>query len=100
MAKSFTGVVKSHKTDKTIVVIVHTSKTHPLYRKQYSDSKNFMAHDEQNEAQVGDRVLIAECRPLSAHKHHKLERILEKAAIQHEEPTLEVLQKDDKEAAS
>jgi small subunit ribosomal protein S17 len=85
MAKSFTGVVKSNKTDKTITVIVQTRKTHPLYRKQYLDSRNFMAHDEKNEAQVGDRVSIVETRPLSAQKRFRLEKILDKAQIQHVE---------------
>jgi small subunit ribosomal protein S17 len=81
MAKSFIGVVKSNKTDKTIVVIVQTRKTHPLYRKQYADSRNFMAHDEKNEAEVGDKVRIVETRPLSAQKRFKLDKILEKPSL-------------------
>lgn len=81
MAKTFTGVVKSNKTNKTIVVIVQTRKTHPLYRKQYTDSRNFMAHDENNEAEIGDRVRIVETRPISANKRFKLEKILEKPAL-------------------
>ena len=81
MAKSLIGVVKSNKADKTIVVIVQTRKTHPLYRKQYTDSRNFMAHDEKNEAEIGDRVRIVETRPLSAQKHFKLDKILEKPAL-------------------
>jgi small subunit ribosomal protein S17 len=85
MAKSFSGVVKSNKNDKTIVVIVQTRKTHPLYRKQYIDSRNFMAHDEKNEAQVGDKVSIVETRPISAKKRFRLEKVLEKAQIQHVE---------------
>ena len=83
--KAFTGVVKSNKTDKTIVVIVQTRKTHPLYRKQYTDSRNFMAHDENNEAEVGDKVTIVETRPLSARKRFRLEKVLEKAPIRHTE---------------
>lgn len=83
MAKTFTGVVKSNKTDKTIVVIVQTRKTHPLYRKQYMDSRNFMAHDEKNEAEIGDRVTIVETRPLSAQKRFRLDKIVEKAQIRH-----------------
>ena len=51
MAKSIIGTVSSNKADKTIVVTVQTRKTHPLYRKQYTVSKKFMAHDEKNEAQ-------------------------------------------------
>jgi small subunit ribosomal protein S17 len=81
MAKSFTGVVKSNKADKTIVVIVQTRKTHPLYRKQYTESRNFMAHDEKNEAEIGDRVRIVESRPISAKKRFTLETILEKPAL-------------------
>jgi small subunit ribosomal protein S17 len=80
-AKSFVGVVKSNKTDKTIVVIVQTRKTHPIYRKQYTDSRNFMAHDENNEAEIGDRVRIVECRPISAKKHFTLDTILDKPAL-------------------
>ena len=65
MAKSITGVVSSDKVDKTIVVTVRERKTHPLYRKQYTTTKKFMAHDEKNEAQVGDRVVIIVTRPIS-----------------------------------
>ncbi len=81
MAKQLIGIVSSAKGDKTIVVTVHTRKTHPLYRKQYTVSKKFMAHDEQNEAQPGDKVAIAETRPLSARKRHVLARIIEKPAL-------------------
>ncbi|MCA9329172.1 30S ribosomal protein S17 [Candidatus Saccharibacteria bacterium] len=81
MAKSMTGVVVSDKTDKTIVVSVQTHKTHPLYRKAYVTSKKFMAHDEQNEAHLGDKVIITETRPLSARKRHALQTIVERSAI-------------------
>lgn len=81
MAKTIIGTVSSSKVDKTIVVTVRTRKTHPLYRKQYTVSKKFMAHDEKNEAQVGDKVSIIETRPISARKHHKLERIIEKPKL-------------------
>src|SRR5688572_19661137 len=85
MAKTFVGTVSSAAADKTIVVTVNTSKTHPLYRKQYTVSKKFMAHDEKNEASVGDRVAIVETRPLSARKRYALNKILETAAIKHVE---------------
>lgn len=81
MPKTITGVVSSDKGDKTIVVTVQTRKTHPLYRKQYTMSKKFMAHDENNEAQVGDKVSIIETRPLSARKRFALERIIEKPKL-------------------
>lgn len=87
MAKRLIGTVSSDKTDKTIVVTVRTRKTHPLYRKQYTVSKKFMAHDEKNEAKLGDKVSITETRPLSARKHHALERIIEKAGVEHVEQT-------------
>src|ERR1700756_5004386 len=81
MAKTIQGVVTSNKTDKTIVVTVHERKTHPLYRKQYTVTKKFMAHDEKNEAQPGDKVAIVETRPVSSRKHHKLDRIIEKPKL-------------------
>ena len=81
MAKQIIGVVSSSKGDKTIVVTVQTRKTHPLYRKQYTVSKKFMAHDAKNEAQPGDKVAITETRPISARKHHVLSRIIEKPAL-------------------
>ena len=79
MAKSITGTVSSNKTDKTIVVTVRERKTHPLYRKQYTTTKKFMAHDEKNECQIGDRVLLVESRPLSKKKRWVVRTILEKA---------------------
>jgi small subunit ribosomal protein S17 len=85
MAKTFTGVVSSDKGDKTIVVTVATRKTHPLYKKQYTSSQKFMAHDETNEAHTGDKVVISETRPLSARKRYKLDKVLERAAIRHTE---------------
>jgi small subunit ribosomal protein S17 len=81
MAKAIIGVVSSDKADKTIVVTVHTRKTHPLYRKQYTVSSKFMAHDEKNEAQNGDTVEIVETRPISARKRFTLSRIIEKPKL-------------------
>ena len=62
MARSIIGTVSSSKGDKTIVVTVQTRKTHPLYRKQYTVTSKFMAHDEKNEAQTGDKVFFDHCR--------------------------------------
>jgi len=81
MARTIIGTVSSSKADKTIVVTVQTRKTHPLYRKQYTVSTKFMAHDEKNEAADGDKVEIIETRPISARKHFKLGRIVEKAVL-------------------
>ena len=81
MAKTLIGTVSSDKTDKTIVVTVQTRKTHPLYRKQYTVTSKYMAHDEKNEAQVGDKVSIVETRPLSARKRYILQQIIEKPIL-------------------
>lgn len=93
MAKTIQGVVSSSKADKTIVVTVQTRKTHPLYRKQYTVNTKFMAHDEKNEAQVGDKVIITECRPISARKRFTLTQIVEQPALR--EDTLEAVKTTD-----
>ena len=90
MAKSITGIVSSDKADKTIVVTVRERKSHPLYRKQYTVSKKFTAHDEKNEAHEGDRVIIVETRPISKNKSHRLEQIVERAGVTHVEKETEV----------
>lgn len=89
MAKTIIGTVSSSKVDKTIVVTVRERKTHPLYRKQYTVSKKFMAHDEANEAQLGDKVEILETRPISRRKSHKLARVIERAGVTHTEKETE-----------
>lgn len=96
MAKTLTGVVSSDRGDKTIVVSVSARKTHPIYKKQYSVSKKFMAHDEKNEAKAGDRVIIAETRPISARKHFMLVKVVEQATIRHEEAVTTEKSKDSK----
>ena len=77
--KVYRGTVVSDKMDKTITVIVETKKTHPLYGKRVKYSKKFKAHDENNEAKIGDKVVIMETRPLSATKRFRLVKIVEKA---------------------
>ena len=79
MARTLTGTVASNKTDKTIVVSVHLHKTHPIYKKAYSVTKRFMAHDEKNECNIGDVVRIMETRPLSKNKCWRLVEIIERA---------------------
>lgn len=81
MARLLTGRVVSDKNNKTIVISVATRKTHPIYKKQYTINRKFMAHDESNEAKVGDLVIIRESRPLSARKRFILDKISEKAGI-------------------
>ncbi|UCC64080.1 MAG: 30S ribosomal protein S17 [Anaerolineae bacterium] len=73
------GVVVSDKMDKTVVVEVERLRQHRLYRKVIRQRRKFMAHDEENACQTGDRVRIIESRPLSRHKHWVVETILERA---------------------
>ena len=73
------GVVVSAANDKTIVVSVESRKPHPVYKKMISTTKKFHAHDENNEAGVGDTVQIMETRPMSKLKRWRLVTIVEKA---------------------
>jgi small subunit ribosomal protein S17 len=73
------GVVASTAMDKTAVVVVQTRKPHPLYRKTMVRSHRYHAHDQNNELRVGDRVRIAETRPLSKTKRWRLVEIVERA---------------------
>lgn len=73
------GVVASDKMDKSVTILVERQFAHPLYKKIITKSKKFMAHDENNECRVGDKVRIVESRPLSAKKRWKVLEIVEKA---------------------
>ena len=75
------GVVVSDKNDKTITVKVETYRKHPLYKKRVKYSKKYTAHDELNQAKVGDKVRIVETRPLSKMKRFNLVEVIEKAVI-------------------
>ena len=77
--KTKIGRVVSDKMDKTIVVAIEELKSHKLYKKSVKRTVKFQAHDEKNEAGVGDRVSIMETRPLSKHKRWRLVEIVEKA---------------------
>jgi small subunit ribosomal protein S17 len=77
--KEFVGIVKSDKMDKTIVVAVETKALHPLYKKYITRTKKVKAHDETNDAKIGDRVRVVECRPISKEKCWKLAAVLERA---------------------
>ena len=77
--KERVGVVVSDVQDKTIVVKVDRRTPHPLYQKIVKVSKKFTAHDEKNEAGIGDTVKVMECRPLSKDKRWRLVEIIEKA---------------------
>jgi small subunit ribosomal protein S17 len=77
--KSMIGIVKSDKMDKTVVVNVQYHVLHPLYKKYIKKSKNFKAHDENNECKKGDTVRIESTRPISKDKCWKVVEIVSKA---------------------
>lgn len=91
MARKLTGKVVSDLQDKTIVVAVNRSVTHPIYGKRYTVTKKFAAHDESNKAHKGDLVDIVETRPISKNKTFKLEKIVETgvAAVELKEEAVE-----------
>jgi small subunit ribosomal protein S17 len=80
MGRLITGTVVSDKANNTIVVSVNERKTHPLYKKQYTVRSKYMAHDAKEEAKLGDRVVIAESRPISAQKRFVLKQVIERSA--------------------
>jgi small subunit ribosomal protein S17 len=73
------GLVTSSSADKSVVVRVENLVMHPLYQKFVRTSSKFMAHDEENTCNEGDRVLIEECRPLSKRKRWRVRKIIERA---------------------
>jgi len=76
--KTMVGIVTSNKMDKSIVVSIEETRRHPLYGKSTKITKKFMAHDENNECQIGDKVRIMETRPLSKSKRWRLVEVVEK----------------------
>ena len=81
LRKTRTGKVVSDKMDKTVVVAIADNVKHPLYKKIIKRTVKFKAHDENNEAKIGDIVEVMETRPLSKDKHFRLVKIVEKAVI-------------------
>jgi small subunit ribosomal protein S17 len=79
--KVLRGTVVSDKMDKTIVVAINTTKSHPLYGRQVKFTTKLKAHDENNEAKIGDVVEIMETRKLSKDKYFRLVKIIQKAVI-------------------
>jgi small subunit ribosomal protein S17 len=79
MKRQVTGTIVSNKMDRTVVVVVERLVKHPLYKKFIRRQHKYMAHDQDNECQIGDRVLITQSRPLSKTKRWRVSRILEKA---------------------
>lgn len=79
MAKTLTGIVSSDLRNKSITVSVTSRETHPIYKKQYSVTRKYQAHDEKNEAKKGDKVTISETRPISKTKSFVMISIDEKS---------------------
>ncbi|MCG8342950.1 MAG: 30S ribosomal protein S17 [Chlorobiales bacterium] len=77
--KSWIGKVVSDKMDKAIVIAVERRVQHPVYKKYFKKTTRLMAHDQNNEAGVGDIVRVMECRPLSKKKNCRLVEVVEKA---------------------
>ncbi len=73
------GVVMSDRMDKTVVVAVERAAPHPLYKKVVRVRRKFVAHDETNDCRTGDRVRIAECRPISRRKRWRVVEVMERA---------------------
>ncbi|RMD74532.1 MAG: 30S ribosomal protein S17 [Bacteroidetes bacterium] len=79
LRKTRVGTVVSNSMDKTISVLVERRVKHPIYGKYLTKSKKYLAHDEKNECNVGDKVRIMETRPLSRRKCWRLVEIIERA---------------------
>ena len=77
--RTLTGVVTSDKMDKTVTVVVERQVMHPVIGKVVKRTKKYHAHDEANDAKVGDRVVIEECSPISKTKAWKVARVAERA---------------------
>jgi len=75
------GIVVSNKMAKTIVVKVENRYPHPIYSKTLVKTKRYLAHDESEQCNIGDQVLLHECRPLSKRKRWKLVEILSKSSL-------------------
>jgi small subunit ribosomal protein S17 len=79
--KQQVGIVISNKMQKTIVVKVENRYSHPIYSKTLLKTKKYLAHDELEECNIGDQVLVEECRPLSKKKRWKLLQVLSKSSL-------------------
>ena len=79
--KQQVGIVISNKMQKTIVIKVENRYSHPMYSKTLIRTKKYLAHDQFEECNIGDQVLVEECRPLSKRKRWKLIKILSKSSL-------------------
>jgi small subunit ribosomal protein S17 len=79
--KEKVGIVVSNKMQKTIVVKVESRYPHPIYSKTMTKTRKYLAHDETGECNIGDQVLVQECRPLSKRKRWTLTKVLSKSSL-------------------
>ncbi len=79
MKRQLVGTVVSNKMDKTVVVLVERLVKHKFYHKYIRRRAKFAAHDENNTCQIGDKVMLSECRPLSRSKRWRISKIIKKA---------------------
>ena len=79
--KEKVGIVISDKMQKTIVVKVENRYSHPIYSKTMIKTKKYLVHDETNECNIGDQVLVQECRPLSRRKRWTLAKVISKSSL-------------------
>lgn len=95
--KTLTGIVTSDARDKTITVTVTSRETHPLYGKQYTVNRKYTAHDETNNARIGDKVTIGEVRPISKTKAFSLLEVVErsKGSIELKDEVADVASKEE-----
>jgi small subunit ribosomal protein S17 len=79
--KEKVGIVISNKMQKTVVVKVESRYPHPIYSKTMIKTKKYLAHDEKSECNIGDKVLVTECRPLSKKKRWAISKIISRSSL-------------------
>jgi len=79
--KEKVGIVTSNKMQKTVVVKVESRYSHPIYSKTMIKTKKYLAHDEMSECNIGDKVLVTECRPLSKKKRWAITKIISRSSL-------------------
>jgi small subunit ribosomal protein S17 len=94
------GVVTKNKMDKTVVVAVQRLVRHPLYKRAFKKTSTFMAHDEDNRCQVGDRVRIIESRPISSRKRWRVIEVVASQARLEGKPAGEAAAQDQRDESN
>jgi small subunit ribosomal protein S17 len=79
--KEKVGIVISNKMQKTVVVKVESRYSHPIYAKTMIKTKKYLAHDEMSQCNIGDKVLVTECRPLSKKKRWSITKIISRSSL-------------------